>query len=126
MTCSPLAQADESGKDSVQSYTVNASFDYRYLILMALTFVLGWEAHALWVSLGPDDEKTEETATETQDDTGVFSEDGQSMLSEEETEVILSYQIKPGDTFFFGAGALRGFAFQSKPAVNVQRIFGHF
>ena len=79
--------------------TVNASFDYRYLILMALTFVLGWESHALWISLDSDKETTEKMATEAQEDTGVFSEDGQSMLSEEETEVILSYQIKPGDTF---------------------------
>ena len=67
---------------------------------MALTFVLGWEAHALWSKWGADDEHTHEASLEDKDeDTGIFSEEGQSMLSEEETEVILSYQIKQGDTF---------------------------
>ena len=67
---------------------------------MALTFVLGWEAHALWSKWGADDEHTHDASLEDKDeDSGIFSEEGQSMLSEEETEVILSYQIKQGDTF---------------------------
>ena len=68
---------------------------------MALTFVLGWEAHALWSKWGADDEHTRRKLEDKDEDSGIFSEEGQSMLSEK-PKSFTGYQIKQGDTFFVG------------------------
>lgn len=73
-------------------------FDYRYVLLLFLMFVLGWQCHRFYDRIESRSQEVADTPEQVKD-TALFPETQESLLSDEEITVDSTYHVKSGDTF---------------------------